>query len=305
MDCWRSLIKNQLKILLKIIKMEELAALNAANSLLSPAPAVSPVPASSGSSTAQIATIIILVVIGIVLFVIFLVFFVNIPLVTVQPFGDGTQIKLKALTNNLYLVPVSCSSISPSCISGSFQGACSSPSNNIVAAFGNGTEPESTWTLCLYSSNTTPPAPANSGEAIYYIYNTASNGSPNVMVLNNGVLSVQSIGQICKDIKASPISCTADTNGVLNFADKFSFLLNELNNTKSTTSGSYQIALSCDINTLLFCDGQGFVDPTQGCVPFVVVDSLGEAKTGCASSSSPRCALNYLFEIEVVGKAFN
>lgn len=245
------------------------------------------------AQVSQLIVLIILVIIGIVLFVLFLVELVNIPQPLVVPFADGTIIKIKSLANNLYLRPVPCSSFT--CENPSVVQAClaNDGNKNIVAAIGQADDPLTNWQLCQYS------ALSDTGEAKYLVYSESNQGLFSMYLDGFGSLRITGPMPICTQLKSIPIKCPTLDQG----QGYFSFILNErAQSITNTTSGSYNIIPSCAITGseggFLISSGIGAISlPAADCPPLVL--DIG-TNIGCTGpEDGPRCALSYLFEIEV------
>lgn len=253
-------------------------------------PAV-PVAPAAGSATVQIIAVVILVIIGIVLFVIFIVVLVNVPPPQITPFADKSRIRIKALTNNLYLKPVPCSGIT-GCDGSAFLPCNNGETENLVAAIGLADEPLVQWVLCQFSGLTSP---TNTGDAAYMIYSESSQGTQ-IMRFVNGVLTTTLVNQACIASRTDAFICPGDGR-------HFSFILNEkaIGGSGNTTSGSYQMTLACNIASPLVCFGVGTLNPpSPGCPPLVFQSGLN--LFNCSSLDNPRCTLNSLFEIDVLGQ---
>ena len=133
----------------------------------------------------------------------------------------------------------------------------------------------------------------------------------------NGQLAFSRVKASCNDLTAFSQSVLSTTKARLSSEDPCAIIITLIlsfetdektlaANSSSTVSGSYQITQACSINAPLVCTGQGNLNlNNQGCPPFVVSNAIGQTITGCASPVNPRCTLNYLFEIEVVGNEYN
>jgi len=253
----------------------------------------------------QIIVLVLLILIGIILFVVFIVELTNVPAPIIVPFADGTIIKIKSLSNNLYLKPVPCNLIG-TCDNNYIRAYCdANPTRTIISAVGQFDDPLTNWQLCQYSSIT------DEGEAKYLIF-SESNQNPVIMKFDAQRLVLESTNGICTQMKSENIDvCNVDgTNSY------FSFILNEKDSSlTSTTSGSYNILSVCATsgppnpppypvieNGYVFSDGQGATSlPANICPPLVLSQTNAGSDIGCENgvTDDPRCILNYLFEIEV------
>lgn len=266
-------------------------------------PAV-PVTATGGGSTAQIIVIVVLVIIAIVLFVVLLIASVNVPPALVTPFADGSRIRIKSLANNLYLKPVTCSDIS-NCNDTLFQATCGTNQvQTVIAAVGSDpNDPQIIWSLCQYSGTLASGQP-NTGEAKYIVFFEGGQSNQFLQVVQTAqgsILTLQSANGICSALKSDVLFCP---DQFIQSTAYFSFLLNEKTlSTKntSTTSGSYEIANACNLEDKLICTGQGIQNlDSPGCPAFVVTLGTSLSIINCPTSIEPRCALNFLFEIELI-----
>lgn len=262
----------------------------------------SPPVVESTNFSGQIIVIVILVIIAIILFVYLLIISVNIPPVTIVPFANGSTVRIRSLANNLYLKPVSCSEIT-GCSDPLFADGCPASDSIVIAAVGQPGDPQINWQLCEYSSTTSSDNSGQStnqlGEAKYLVYLGNSQGTQ-AMASLQGFLKLVTLAGNCTDISSGYLNCATQQIG-----NYLTFILNERTQSglsSNTTSGSYQMYDSCDLNNPYLCTGQGNTDLTKpGCVPFVVKQSVGGEAINCSVPvTTPICILNYLFEIDVV-----
>jgi hypothetical protein len=252
----------------------------------------------------QLIILIILIVIGIVLFVVLLVELVNIPSPLITPFADGSIVRIKSLANNLYLKPVSCSDLA-SCNNDYVGGLCDVEGgiDTIVVAIGQANDPLVRWQLCQYS------ALSDTGQAKYVLFSESSQDISALSFFsnNNSLTSTAFLnpaGGVCTQIRSQQPNCA----GGQVIRQHFSFVLNERAAGNNTTSGSYNIASSCDFGNgdgFLFSDGIGAITlplPDTGvCPPLVLTQSSGGSTINCTEPNvDAGCSLNYLFEVEVV-----
>ena len=254
---------------------------------------------TNSNSTIQIIVIIILVVITIALFTYLIIVAVKIPPILVTPFANGSKVKIRSLANNLYLKPISCSQINGCDFSiYTSQNFCNIPAATVVAAIGQYDETGTTWQLCEYSGNNSS---GPTGEAKYLVFQ-GNTQNTTILRISNDILSTVTTQGNCVAESSSVFDCALQTDKVY-----FSFILNQKTKVgviSNTTSGSYQIFNSCDITQPLFCSGQGNTNLNNlDCPPFVLTANSGKKYTNglCeVPNFTPICALNYLFEIDVI-----
>lgn len=256
--------------------------------------------------TSQLIILIILIVIGIILFVVLLVELVNVPAPLTVPFADGSIVRIKSLANNLYLRPVSCSDVS-GCNNDNVRAHCDlEHGTNIVAAIGQAVDPLTRWQLCQYSSL------SDTGNAKYIVYSESDQSLSALSAFTTqesfgplvAPLFVDPVvGGICTQVKTQSLNCNPTA-----LRQHFSFILNERATGNNTTSGSYNIISSCELeaaNGFLFSNGIGSTvlpDPVGVCPPLILTQDSGGDPVNCPEPNvDARCSLNYLFEIEVVG----
>lgn len=264
--------------------------------------------------------IIILIVIGLILFIFFIVELISIPPPEIEPFVDGSIIRIKSLGNGRYLRPFPCTSLTPdACTVNEICGTGGDESGDLVIADGvlaNGSEIE--WVVCQFKA-----APIKTGvEAPYMIMSRGRDSG--IRMYNNYFRTAIGFNYVSTVNVGTSNNCLSYTNLPIECGfDKFfwNFILQENVTSaagvtvESNLAGIYFIRSlnSNDFTTefcpanvpeFMYCDGS--TPPETNSSPnnaFInCIAPLVRLTDGTTpSTEDPLASINYSFLVEVVG----